>query len=287
MWYCEANTNEKIGRILVMEDNKELVEETENTELTAEEIEDVESIEEEPKEEPQEETTKPIEETFTKEQVDEMIAKKLARKEAKMRREYAQKYSRLETVVNAGLGTNGVDEAVEKLTDFYTQKGVSIPNEPNYSDKDLEILANAEAQDIISGGYDDIVEEVERLASMGTENMTERDKKVFTRLAEERQRIEEEKELSSIGVSTDILKDEDFIKYESKLNPSLSLREKYEMYQATKPKKENNIMGSMKGSPENKIKDYYSPDEISKLTEEDLDNPQIWEAVRRSMTGQN
>ena len=266
-----------------MENNEELVEQTENTELTAEEIEDVESTEEQP----QEETTEPIEETFTKEQVDEMIAKKLARKEAKLRKEFMQKYSRLETVVNAGLGTHSVEEATDKLTDFYTQKGVSIPTEPNYSERDLEVLANAEANDIISGGYDDIVEEVERLASIGTEGMTERDKKVFTRLAQERQRIEEERELASIGVSTDILKDEEFKAFESKLNPSLTLREKYEMYQETKPKKQNNIMGSMKGSPDNKIKDYYSPEEISKLTDEDLDNPQIWEAVRRSMTRQN
>jgi len=267
-----------------MEDNKELVEETENTELTAEEIEDVESIEEQPQEETTEE---PIVETFTKEQVDEMIAKKLARKEAKMRKEYAEKYGRLETVVNAGLGTHDVGEATEKLTDFYSSRGINIPTEPNYSERDLEVLANAEAQDIISGGYDDIVEEVERLADIGADNMTERDKKVFKRLAEERQRIEEERELASIGVSTDILKDEEFINFESKLNPSLSLKEKYEMYQETKPKKQNNIMGSMKGSPENKIKDYYSPEEISKLTEEDLDNPLIWDAVRKSMTGQN
>ena len=34
------------------------------------------------------------------------------------------------------------------------------------------------------------------------------------------------------------------------------------------------------------VKDYYTPEEISKMTEEDLDNPQVWEAVRRCMTGQ-
>lgn len=267
-----------------MENNEELVEKTENTELTAEEIVDVET----PEEKPEEETTEePIVETFTKEQVDEMIAKKLARKEAKIRKEYANKYSKLETVVNAGLGTHNVQEAVDKLTDFYTQKGIAIPTEPNYNDKDLEILARAEAEDIISGGYDDIVEEVDRLANIGTENMSNRDKMVFTRLAEERNRIEQEKELASIGVSLDDLNTNEFKLFEAKLNPNLSLREKFEMYQEQKPKKQNNIIGSMKGTPENKIKDYYSPEEIAKLTDEDLDNPQIWEAVRKSMTGQN
>jgi hypothetical protein len=41
----------------------------------------------------------------------------------------------------------------------------------------------------------------------------------------------------------------------------------------------------MKQSPGKGVKDYYSPEEIDRLTEEDLDDPQVWEAVRRSMTG--
>ena len=44
-------------------------------------------------------------------------------------------------------------------------------------------------------------------------------------------------------------------------------------------------MGSMKQSQGNVVKDYYTPEEIERLTEEDLDNPKVWEAVRRSMTG--
>lgn len=265
-----------------MGNNEELVETTENTELTAEEIEDVESTEEQP----QEETTEPIEETFTKKQVDEMIAKKLARKEAKMRKEYAQKYSRLETVVNAGLGTNDVDEAVTKLTDFYTQKGIKIPTEPKYTDKDLDILAKAEAEDIISGGYDDIVEEVERLANLGAENMSERDKKVFTRLAEERKRMEEEKDLASMGITAEDVNNSEFRAFESKLNPNLSLKEKYELYLETKPKKENKIIGSLKEGAAPK-KDYYTEKEIANMSLDDLDNDEVWEIVRKSMTSKS
>ena len=262
-----------------MEDNKELVEETENTELTAEEIEEVESI----GEEPQEETTEPTEEMFTREQVDNMISKRLARKEAKMRKEYAKKYGQLENVVNAGLGTNNTEEAIEKLTDFYTQKGINIPRFSYDEDTETK-AAKYEAKEIIDSGYEDIVNEVDDLAKIGIENMTLGEKVKFQMLAEERKRIEEEKELASIGVNN---LDDDFKEFEKKLNPELSLKEKYELYQETKPKPKNNIIGSMKGSPENRVKDYYSPEEISKLTEEDLDNPQIWEAVRKSMTRQN
>ena len=265
-----------------MENNEELVEQTENTEeLTAEEIVDVETPEEEPTEEA---TKEPTEETFTKEQVDSMIAKKLARKEAKMRKEFMQKYGQLETVVNAGLGTNSVEEATTKLADFYKQKGITIPNEPNYSDKDLEILAKSEADDIISGGYEDIVEEVDRLANIGTDNMSSRDKKVFKLLAEERTRIEQEKELASMGITATDLENAEFRAFESKLNPNLSLKEKYELYQQTKPKKENKIIGSLQDGATSQKKEYYTDKEINKMSLDDLDDDEVWEAVRKSMT---
>lgn len=292
-----------------MEDNKELVEETENTELTAEEIENVESEEEVEKsilEEFAEEEAKAkeseevIEDTTEEEveseedrinrlvnqKVDEILPKKLARKEAKMRKEYAEKYGKLETVVKAGLETDNVEDAVQKLTDFYTSRGIRIPTEPQYSDKDLEVLANAEADDIISGGYEDIVEEVERLAAIGPDNMSNRDKKVFMKLANERQRIEDAKELASIGVNADDLDTEEFKKYSEKLNPNLSLKEKYEMYQESKPKKEIKTIGSMKNIPTDRgeLKDFYTYEEAIKFTEEDFEkNPKLEKIVEASM----
>lgn len=251
----------------MFEENENLVEETENVEeLTTEE-------------EVQEEEQPQQEETFTKKQVDEMIAKKLSRKEAKLRKEYDRKYGRLENVVKAGLGTNDTEEAVEQLTKFYTDKGINIPQE-NYSSKDLEVLAEAEANDIISDGYDEIVAEVDRLAAEG-DKMSQREKLVFTKLANERKRIEESKELASIGV-TEL--DPEFKEFESKLNPSLSLKEKYEMYLSTKQKKENNIIGSLKDGATSQKKEYYTDKEINKLSLDDLDNDEVWDAVRKSMT---
>lgn len=266
-----------------MEDNERLAEMAGKAEETAEEIEDVTEEVESEESEPEESEEDRIE-RLVNERVNEILPKKIARKEAKLRKELSRKYGKLETVVNAGLGTHDVDEATEKLTAFYTEKGINIPTEPQYSERDLEVLANAEAEDIISGGYEDIVDEVERLASLGPDNMTNRDKMVFQRLAKERKYIEDSQELASIGVNVDDL-DDDFRSYEAKLNPELSMKEKYEMYQNSKPKKEINTIGSMKGVPEQKIKDYYTPEEISRLTEEDLDNPQVWDAVRKSMTG--
>lgn len=257
-----------------MENNEELVEQTENTELTAEEIEDVESIDES-----QEETTQPIEEMFTKEQVDNIISKRLARKEAKIRKEYERKYGSLESVVNAGLGTESVEEATNKLKDFYQSKGINIPI-TNTNDEVESNAARWEAEKIIESGYDDIVEEVDDLAKIGIENMTTGEKVKFQMLATERQRLEEEKELKSIGVEK---LDDEFKEFSKKLNPELSLKEKYELYQKTKPK-EINKMGSMKSGQPSEVKQYYTSEEINKMSLDDLDKPGVWEAVRESMT---
>ena len=270
-----------------MKDNKELVTDvTENVEQATEELVDGAKVGEETINAIENEVTTekaPVAETFTKEQVDEMIAKKLARKEAKIRKEYDKKYGRLENVLKAGTGEEDLETMTNTFADFYTKKGIQIPSTPQYSNREMEILAEAEANDIISSGYEDIVEEVDRLAEIGVENMTAQEKMLFSRLATERTRIESEKELASIGVTK---LDDDFKEFANKLNPNLSLKEKYEMYAQLKPKKKTETIGSMKTGQANKVKEFYTPEEIERLTDEDLDNPQVWEAVRKSMTGQ-
>ena len=42
--------------------------------------------------------------------------------------------------------------------------------------------------------------------------------------------------------------------------------------------------GSVKDSGASDLKDYYSPDDVDKLSDKDLDNPEIMERVRKSMT---
>lgn len=253
-------------------ENPVIEEVTENVEETTEELTDGSSVEQ------------PIAETFTKEQVDEMIAKKLARKEAKIRKEYDKKYGRLESVLKAGTGEEDLETMTKTFADFYTQKGIQMPSTPQYSDREMQILADAEANDIIESGYDDIVEEVDRLANIGVDNMTPQEKIIFGKLAKERTRIESEKELASIGVTK---LDDDFKNFADKLNPSLSLKEKYEMYTQLNPKKKGETIGSMKTGQADKVKDYYSEEEIQRLSLDDLNDPRVWEAVRNSMTSQN
>lgn len=230
------------------------------------------------------EAQEPVEEKkYTDKELDEILARKIAYKESRLRKEYEKKYSRLENVLNKGLQTANIEEATQKLEDVCVKKGINL-DEPKYSEKELNIIANAEAEEIISYGYDEIKEEVDRLAEIGLEKMTAKDKIIFSKLANERTKLENEKDLSSIGVSREAVEDADFKEFAKNLNPSLSLKAKYEMYLKYKPKKNIETIGSMKNTQANKVKEYYSPEEIARLTDEDLDNPQVWEAVRKSMT---
>ena len=274
----------------MFEENENLVEEetTENAEeQTAEEIvEDNGEVEEETQESEEEVEEEKIEEPqerlYTKDEVDKIKVRTKRRIEDKVRREYEKKYGRAEMVLKAGLQKENFEDAVNELEDYYTQEGVRIP-EYKYSQRDTEILANHEADEIIESGYDDIVEEVDRLAKLGFENMSDGEKIIFNKLANERTKIEEEKDLASLGVSKDKLP-EDFKDFCNKLNPDMPIKDKYEFYMQTRPKKEVRKLPSMESGAASKVKDHYTKEEIALLTEQDLDNPQIWAAVRKSMT---
>jgi len=220
------------------------------------------------------------------EKVDELLPRKLERAKSKLQREYQERYGRTETVLNAGLGTTNIDDATKKLSDFYKAKGIVIPDEPRYSEADLKVLANAEANEIINSSYEDLVEEVDRLADKGIDRMTAREKLVFTKLAEERKRQESVRDLASIGVKPEALNDSEYLEFANKLNPSLSAKEKYEMYLKIKPKPKVETIGSMKGatSKDNGVKDFYTYEESLKFTKADFDrSPELYRAVEKSM----
>lgn len=270
-----------------MENNEELVlENTENVEEQAtEELVNGSNRGEETVNTTENEVTptEPTERTYTKAELTEKIDNAVRRREAKLRREYEEKYSRVENVLNAGLGTSNIEEATTKLTDFYKQKGINIPSEPRYSQRDIEVLANAEAKDIISSGLEEVIEEVDRLAEKGLENMTPREKIMFKSLAEHRQRQERINELASIGVKEDVLSSKDFQEYASQFKEDVPISKVYELWNKTQPKPEIEQIGSMKNTAPSKVKDYYTPAEARRLSSKDLDDPNVMAAVEKSM----
>jgi len=250
---------------------------TENVEeLATEELVDGAKVEEPTVEAPVE--------TFTKEQVDEMIAKKLARREAKIRKDYEKKYGKLENVLKAGTGEEDIDSIADTFEDFYTKRGIEIPQTSQYSQRDIEYLADRDANEIIEQGYDEIADELNRLSEIGFDNMDSTDKYIFMKLKKEADRLTNEKELKSIGVTE--LPD-DFKDFAEKLNPNLSIKEKYEMYTKINPKAKGTKIGSMKNNTitDGGVKEFYTYEEAVKFTKEDYDkNPALFKAVENSMT---
>ncbi len=222
---------------------------------------------------------------FTQEEVNEMMGKAKARVRAKTEREYQRKYGNLMDVLKAGTGVESVDEMTDTFQKFYASKGVEFSQKPSYSAKDIEALAKYDANEYISAGFEDVVEEVDRLAEIGFENMTPREKATFKVLAEYRQSAERSRELSQLGVGEDVYNSKEFQDFAGKFNSNTSMKDIYDIYQKTKPKKEIHTMGSMKQAAEPRVKDYYTPDEIDKLEVDELLDPTVWKNVRRSMTG--
>ena len=233
-----------------------------------------------------EQTTEQTPKMYTQEQVDEIVGKRIARNTAKIRKEYDRKYGGLTEVLEAGTGKQSVEEITDTFRNFYQQKGIQLPQKPAYSDADIEVLARADAEEIIRGGFDEAVEEADRLASIGAAKMTAREKTQFKLLTEYIQKAERGHALSQIGVTEDVYNSKEFADFAGKFNPHTPIREVYDLYQKTQPRKEIKPMGSMKSSSpaDNGVKEYYSPEEARKFTLKDLnENPALMAALETSM----
>ena len=250
-----------------MNENEILVEQTENVETTTEEILAVK--------------------TYTQDEVNEIVGKAKARARAKAEKDYQRKYGGLEEVLRAGTGKESVEEMTDTFAKFYRDKGIHIPEKPKYSQRDIEVLAAAEANEIINAGYEDVVEEVDRLTSVGFGNMSDREKALFKVLAEHRQSAERGRELNKIGVTEDVYNSREFRDFAGKFNSNTPIRDIYDIYAKTqKPQKEIKPMGSMKNnnSGDVGVKEYYTVEEAKRFTKKDFDkNPALFAAVERSM----
>ena len=261
------------------------VEKTENTvEQPAEE--NVEGIElTDTTEQETEEVKKYTEEEFNN-KLDDLLSKKIARERRKIEREYENKYSDyrdIGNIVSQGLEATDIKDAKNKVKSFYEEQGLTFDND-RYSDKDEEFLGEKDADEIIDLGLDVAEDEANHLASIGYDKLSTRDKAKFNSLAKTLTYSKNKQELKQMGVSEDILDNKEFKDFKKQFNSSTPLKNIYEMYKLTQPKKEVNIIGSMKGNATKPEKDYYTDAEISKLTLDELKDPVVWDKVRKSMT---
>lgn len=266
-----------------IEENEEGIELTDTAEV--EETNEVESTEE------KEEIKKTLRELLKEnpdyqDEFNEMIKPRLNRKDREYQKELS-KYKDTENVLRSTLNVKDNEDVNEKLREYYENEGVKLPNryEPGLSLKEIEALAKSDVEDIIAEGDDAIYNEAERLANIGYNNLNEREKVVFNSLAEKLTKKKEITELQKLGADEKLLEDRDFTSFKNQFNSNTPIKTIFELYQKTTTSKADiKPMGSMKdtNAKSNTEKDYYTPEDVEKLTDEDWNKPGVWEKVRAS-----
>lgn len=276
-------------------DDEEMLEttnETENVETeTTEEIQgevDTETAESEDiKSEEEEKEVK----TFTQEELDSIVAERVRRErnsskrsETNIRREYEDRIADIENIIKAGFGTDNLDDGLTRIEELCKNKGIKIPKRTsNYSQSDLEVLANHTADEIIADGYDAVDLELKKLANKGADKMTAREKLIFTKLNNTKKVLDSEKELAVLGVKPEILQSKEFKDFADKFTGSkFTMKEVYEIYSKNnKPKPKAKPIGSMINNNPKQEKTFISEAEYDKMTDKEID--ENMDLIRKSM----
>lgn len=227
-------------------------------------------------------------EKMVNDRVNDILPKKIEREKRKMEKQYSDKlakYEETDSILKAGLGTKDISESNQRMREFYKEQGIDIPaySKPKYSEEDEKILGKAEATKIIDLGFEEMQEEANRLATIGVDKMTPREKVMFNTLADELTHQKQVKELAELGVKEEILNNSEFKEFASQFTSKTPIKTIYEMYNVThqsKPKAEK--IGSMKNNISKEEKDFYTPDEVNALTPEEWEKPGVWEKVMAS-----
>ena len=220
------------------------------------------------------------------EEFNSLVKTRLDRKDREFERELS-KYKDTENVLKSTLGANDITEANKKLREYYENEGIKLPDvyKPGLSSRENEILGKADAQDFINEGYDSMLNEANRLAAKEYKNLNERERFTFNALAQALTEENEKRELLKIGAKEEVLKDKKFIDFKNKFNSKTPIGDIYNLYLVQDNKTKPTPMGSMKDTTAQKeIKDYYSPDDVKKLTDEEWAKPGVFEKALASMS---
>lgn len=216
--------------------------------------------------------------------IDDVVSKRLARQERKLNKQFKDKlakYEQLGRVVNAGLGTTSIDEATENLSNYYAEQGVEIPSAiAEYDEEDTKVLAEYEATKIKNLGLEEVNDELERMSKI--EDLSEREILIYNNLVDYVRAEEGRRELQELGVKDDVIDSDEFKRFASRFKEDTPITEIYELFTATERKSPAKI-GSLKNGSTEDVKQYYTAEEVDRLTEKDLDDPRVMEAVRKSM----
>lgn len=263
-------------------------EESETTDNMDEELDEVENEEEytDSEEAPQEEEVEtPAPKTFTQEELDSIVENRLKRERKRLDKEYnskLSKYEELAYLTREGLKAENDEDALEKTRNFYGKQGIKYT--PGRSAREEEILASAEAQDILDNcdSTDDIEKEIKKILSKGT-NATDRETLIAQKLTDELTLKVRVSELEKIGVKEEIYNSTEFKKFEKQFTKETPIADIYELYRSkTTPKKEVYNPGSMKTTAGKEKKKFISEAEYDKMSDKEIE--ENLKLIEESMT---
>jgi len=219
---------------------------------------------------------------YTDEEVNSIVDKRVARKMRKYEKQMAE-YEDTENVLKSALEVDNISDANKKLRSYYQEQGYELPEKKSsYSERELNILAKAEADEIIEEGYDSMLEEANRLAKIGYQNLNQKEKLIFMTLGDELDKQNDTRELKKIGANEELLKKTDFIELRNMFDKKTPIEKVYGLYKNQEPKPKVELPGSMKNTSVKEEKEYLTPEEVVALTPEDWEKPGMWEKVRKS-----
>ena len=219
---------------------------------------------------------------YTDEEVNSIVDKRVARKMRKYEKQMAE-YEDTENVLKSALEVDNISDANKKLRSYYQEQGYELPEKKSsYSERELNILAKAEADEIIEEGYDSMLEEANRLAKIGYQNLNQKEKLIFMTLGDELDKQNDTRELKKIGANEELLKKTDFIEFRNMFDKKTPIEKVYGLYKNQEPKPKVELPGSMKNTSVKEEKEYLTPEEVVALTPEDWEKPGMWEKVRKS-----
>ena len=257
------------------------------------------------------ENTEPVEnsdvKTYTEEEVEQIKANLKKEYDTNSQKIFDSRWARekdkiekanapllqMESVLTKQLGATDRNDLVKKLGDFYNVD-ISSPS-GKLTERQERILANADAEDIKSLGYEEMVSEANRIASIPRDQRTIHDSVVFDSLARELTEQKEKKELNEKGYDLAILEDGKFKDFRKKLNYDTSIAEAVDMYNLLvkgksmedkpKPVKPASAGSTKSNVTQAQLKDFYTYEEAMQFSKADFDkNPELYKRVQDSMS---
>lgn len=244
--------------------------------------------------------------TYTEEEVEQIKAnlqkeydnnsqkifdRRWAREKEKLEKANAPLYQ-IEDVLKTQLGATTREDLVQKLGDFYNVD-MSSKSTGKLTERQERILAQADAEDIESLGYDEMVAEANRIYNIPKSQRTIHDSVVFESLMKEITEQQNKKELNEKGYDLAILEDAKFKDFKSKLNYSTPITEAVDLYnlmtkgQAVeeKPTKPASAGSTKSNVTQAQLKDFYTYEEAMRFSKADFDkNPELYKRVQDSMS---